>query len=546
MTAPSIRRHLRAPSLEARTAWPYLPLIAAGAYSLALLANLSGIVGWVYQSSDSAATPVIAALLHEAPPDRLVWVGNYPAYESIWYLLATRNFPHYRAVWEAGPLLWSGAAVALLGWSAWRLFGRWALGVVVAAVICLGPFGRQTVISVNAHGPTLVHVVILGCVLVWLALHAERLAMWQLALAAAVLGTFTALGVGSDRLLTPAGLVPFVVAGLALAWRLAGRARARVGGFVVVSAAIALELGSVFKHAGEAAHIGPQNFPLQFLAPDAIVGRVQSYLQGLPYLAGGDPWGLPIAKDGDLRLATAVLVIAALALVVRALLGQLRTWGRASDGSGAAPDAMAAPQATYVIFWGLALATTSASYILSNVNADLPSSRYLLIAFVAVGALLPVVALRSAIARVAVVAGVTLFATIATYQLVRQPVPPGASPTHPDANALIAWAKSNGVKKGFTGYWTAASVTWQSHLELRLFAVLACPPAGTFCPHPVNRITTWYRPQPGQRTMYVANSAYHDPLPDRARYGRPVAVRTFGQLTAYLYGYDIAGRLGPG
>lgn len=55
-------------------------------------------------------------------------------------------------------------------------------------------------------------------------------------------------------------------------------------------------------------------------------------------------------------------------------------------------------------------------------------------------------------------------------------------------------------------------------------------------------------PKPRTRSFYVVDSVQIEPVigPPPARWGQPVRTATFGQLTVYVYDYDIAARLPEG
>jgi hypothetical protein len=114
-----------------------------------------------------------------------------------------------------------------------------------------------------------------------------------------------------------------------------------------------------------------------------------------------------------------------------------------------------------------------------------------------------------------------------------------------DVAALEDFARSEGLKRGYGDFWTAANVTWASEVDLEVFPLRWCNIDFYYCPHNVHVITTWYEPGTDRSFLLVdAEQQEYVNGPDPL-HGPPEQVRRFGQLTAYVYPYDIASRLGP-
>jgi hypothetical protein len=216
-------------------------------------------------------------------------------------------------------------------------------------------------------------------------------------------------------------------------------------------------------------------------------------------------------------------------------------------------DAAEATRLAYVAFWATCLATTSVAYALSNAPVDVTTSRYVLPGYIAIGALLPLLASRSGGWRAAITAGVCVFSLIASYQIVREPFapaePPGAWPNAQQANALVKVAREEHVTYGYATYWAAADLTWLSYFKVDVYPVQRCAvpnlPTATLCRFGQQRISSWYTPRKGpSRSMLIIDPGelglVAEPDPGM---GKPVSVRSADGLAVYVYSYDIAGHI---
>ena len=60
--------------------------------------------------------------------------------------------------------LWTVAGIGILAWSTSRALGRWAAALTACALLCAGTAGRFMFFSFDWHGPTALHVVLLGAI----------------------------------------------------------------------------------------------------------------------------------------------------------------------------------------------------------------------------------------------------------------------------------------------------------------------------------------------------------------------------------------------
>src|SRR3954452_16686128 len=98
-TQPAARGRRAGAAALVRRHWGLLPFVAAGIYLLVVLLQLGPLLGWAFHNSDAAAGPVIGSLIGDAPANRDVWLGNYPWYESLWFMAATKGLPAHRQIW---------------------------------------------------------------------------------------------------------------------------------------------------------------------------------------------------------------------------------------------------------------------------------------------------------------------------------------------------------------------------------------------------------------------------------------------------------------
>lgn len=161
----------------------------------------------------------------------------------------------------------------------------------------------------------------------------------------------------------------------------------------------------------------------------------------------------------------------------------------------------------HITFWALAGTGCLAAYLLGNTPSDLGAGRYLGALWLAIGALVGLLATATPLRRTAVGVGVALFAAMATVQLVREGTDERPNVvTDAEIEQLEAYARSMNVDHGLTGYWDANNVTWATRLRLRLLAVNECNQGFRFCPYPVHRVTTSYDAVRGERSMLVVDS----------------------------------------
>lgn len=519
------------------------PAILALAYGLVVLAEFRSIIGQIYLNSDSAAAPVLGHLAGEAPAGALVVLGNHPWYEEFLFLRLTSGLPDYRQLWDVAPLLWSLLGLALLGWTTARALGRSAGLLAVSAVVCVGAFGRIVFLTFDWHGLSVVHTVVIAAALVWLTPRAAAFSWWRIGSMAVVLGLIGVLPAASDQLFVFWALIPMVVTGLAVAWRGAGRVRARMAAFAIVAAAISLVGGALVAHAMRAGGVVGYPFAFTLVPAGSVVNNVLLTFESYMYIAGGYFFGSSTSVSAWAVFASGVLTLAALVLV----LVEVRRCVASAAPRPPAGDPAVGARFAYIAFWATALMTTTAVYLATSAPVDTNGGRYLLAGYVAIGALLPLLATRGLGWRLAVTAGISVFALSAIYQLLQQSFAVTGPTLGPvQAAALTRYAQQEHVSYGYTGYWDAVELTWETRFRLQVYPVTECVPAThSLCAFPVVKISTWYTSHPRARSLLIVDPAQVAPVVTGVSpaFGRPISSTTIGSLSVYVFPYNIGTKL---
>ena len=517
-----------------------LPALLAAVYLVVLLVDFRAVITSINMYGDAVIAPVLAKLFGHAPAGSQVVLGHHPYYEEFLFLRATAGLPFYRGLWEVAPLLWTLGGVALLAWSARRALGGFAAMLTASALICLGVLGRFSFFTFDWHGLTVIHTILIGCALVWLAPRASRISWPGLVSAAIVLGLFSAVPTASDLLFLFWALIPMGIAAVLMSTRSTGRARWTPIAFTLITVTVALAAGAEIAHLMRASGITSSQFAYSFAgSPTVAIHNLELLFAGFMSLGGGYFFGMTVNLLGLIVFVSGALIVAAVVLGLR----EVRLWA-AAGFTGPANQRAATSTLAYVGFWASSLVIQSAVFVVTGVpKVTAGSSRYVLAGYVAIMALMPLLARRGLRRRIAVTAAVCLFALSAIVQLARQPFAPfGRYPTATVAARVLQFARAHHVTYGYSGYWDAADLTWLTRFNLRIYPVQRCGRAG-FCNAPPARITTWYRPRPGAASMLIADSALTGVTWLEPTLGRPLAVTHIGTLTVAVYPFDIASRL---
>lgn len=530
--------------------WPWLPLAFAAVWALLLVAGLRSLVFGVYLDADLASALFIGEVWDERGDGAEVILGNYPWYSTLWFEQLTQGLPAHRQLWQVAPWIGSLIGIAALAWSTARAADRWAGAIVAVVLACSGAGLLVFQFAGNARAPTVTSVCLLGAFLVLCAQRGGMvggpLVHGALALALAAVG---AAGFASDKLFAVAGLAPFALAGLASLWLLDRRTARRIAVTTTVVSGLAAAGGALLLKAME--DDGVRALPLQILfAPwEELFSNLRLLGQAQLYLFNGDFSGRTIEFSSVLALACAVVVVAGWIAAARFARG----WARDAIVSrpAARPDGgPPAARAMHLSFWVLATTLPALAFVFSTVPVDTLSARYVVTVGYGVATLLAVSAAGGgAAARALLVAGACVVLTGSIASQARRDIQDNHSnfPTARESTPLLEFARREGVKHGYAGYWDAAPLSWQMKAEVQVYPVATC--GNGLCAFWLHRIASWYEPRPGRRSMLIVDAAQlrsAAPTGAPAKFGRPSRVARFGQIEVYVYPYDIASRFGEG
>jgi hypothetical protein len=542
--SPLVRLRRAQPSLgRVAGLWPRLPVLLAAVYAIFFLINLRSIVDSIYLSADIVSAPYLGDLVRHAPPGAHVLLGNIAWFPALWFELATHWLPAHRQIWELSPYVLSLLGVGLVAWSAHQAGGRSAAVLTAAVLVAAGPALLTYQFAWSIHALTYVEVAILGAFLVLSVTHHGRIGAGAAhAGLVGLVGAITAVGLASDKLLALAGLAPFLLAALAslrVEPRDAGRRIVATAGAVAVVGV----LGAVLlHHLVTDARISSTPFPITLGGYNQLAPHLLVALQSVAYLFYGDFGGLTLSITSTLKLICAAVVAAAVFAGLVAARDQMRP---ILMGGGARDDRSSGARSAHLTFWSLVVCVTGLGYVLSSVAVDQYTSRYLVPAAYGLAAVLTVLATSGGRYRVAVVGGVSVLMLASTVSLARQDLQanPSRFPTASLSGPLLHFARSEGLKYGYSGYWDAAPLTWQTKTTINVYPVLPC--GATLCPFYFHQISSWYTPRPGIRTFLVSDPTQSGNPGLPVSLGQPTQTVRIGRLTVYVYPYDIASKFGP-
>ena len=187
----------------------------------------------------------------------------------------------------------------------------------------------------------------------------------------------------------------------------------------------------------------------------------------------------------------------------------------------------------------------SAGFIVSSTPVDIFSDRYLVGLIYAAAALVPLLAAESLARRLALAACASVFAFtgLLLLQQGQGSANIGNFPSDGVSGQLARIAHREHLTTGYAGYWDAAPITWATHFQVRVYPIFAC---GTgLCPFSIHYISSWYTPRAGIHTFLVSDPTQPVAAPPVPSLGKPIAVHRIGELTMYVYPYDIASRFQP-
>jgi hypothetical protein len=562
--APSLRR-VWAGGLRWLTA---LVAVVGVGNAAVLIAQSRDLVHSLYLNADNASALVLPALAGQAPSGAVVNLGNHPWYEPWWLMRATVGFSHYRGLWEAAPFVFALLSVALISLlAAWAL-GRTA-GLLSAVALLAGSETLRGIVLVpESHGALLLHVALLGggLLVVHRAFAAARRPVLTAIVVAIPLAALTAAGV-TDQLLLIGGVAPFVLAPIACWLRLRGGVWRGVSIFAVATGAVSVIGGGALTHAMEEQGVIHAQFPIDFVTTEALFVNLGNTLGALTSLGDGAFFGQSASGSTLFVLASGVLVLAALSAVLYVVWRRLRAgeaisgegsadvwsdsapasdWGASSATAGSGDPAARGRRELFTTYWALVLVAVLLSFALTSVGNTTGNSRYLIAGWGALAALLGLLAGSRKGAAVALAAVAAFGALNLRAELASGVKPAGTAPSQRVAGYIEHFALAHGATIGYSGYWEAAPLTWETQLKIQVRPVVTCPAPTGFCPFYANNISNWYGATPVIRTFLVTDSGNvpgEVAAPPRSL-GHPIAAAAVGEgYTVYVFNHDLAADL---
>jgi hypothetical protein len=354
-----------------------------------------------------------------------------------------------------------------------------------------------------------------------------------------VVGTIVGANAASDPLLSIAGVAPFALALIAARVLVPGdrSTRALWGGaatlvvtgvtwgitaLVMSALAVAREPGL---HTTRIAigHKNIQNFTL--------------WWKSIATIGNGDYFGRALSPGTVLLFLCAVISIAAVLLIP--WLG----WRQLRRRSPAGETAITA----FYVFWGSSAILLTLAFLFSAYPGDIHSGRYLLGLLYAAAAVVPAATARRAWTRAIVVACTCAFALSAVVAISDRgpvPAPQANSPvTTLLAGQIARIAAREHLSVGYAGYWDAAPITWATGFRVHVYPVSVCDQRKHLCRFDLHFISSWYSPRARTGSFLLTDHQLANVWTRTPDLGRPSSVYRLGQVTMYVYPYDLARRI---
>ena len=523
----------------------WLTLLVGVVNVVVLFTQLSALIHVLYLNADNATALVLPALVSHAPADSVVNLGNHPFYEPWWFMRATVGLPGYRQLWEGAPYLFAWLGVAAVTACAWSALGRVAALICAVVLLSASEAQRAVLYVPSSHVLIVLHAGVLCGALMFVYRRARGggPSRSSLVFLGAVLALFTGAGL-TDQMLLVSGLAPFVLTPLVCWLRNRSRASRTVVVFALVTGGLSVGVELLVTHVMQEQHVVHAAYPIDFIASEALFSSLQNMVAALASLGGGSFFGASASGANLLTLAAGAFTLLALFAVLRAL------WRWA--GSTGEPREQLSPQAgsreLFVAYWGLALVLGLAVFALTSLSNNVINYRYLLGSWVALAALLGILA-TTPLARTMLLAAVAAFGLLNIHSELANGVGPQAvGPNQRMAGAISHFVTANGASIGYTGYWDAAPVSWETHLRVKVYPIEACATPTGWCRFGSLQISSWYVPRRGTPTFLITDTrpgiAYAVTAPP-ASFGAPIAHEALGEgLEVYVYSQDIAADLG--
>lgn len=557
MSSPSARRVGNQPSLETRprttslrvlgyAPWP--PLACSAVYLLWLVGRFPRVVDAINLNPDASWAPVLARDLASGPKGGFIFVGQASHLTTIWFLMATRPLPFRDVIWDWAPFVAFLAGLGLIAWACWKAVGQWAALLSLSIGAAATPTMLLPLFAEGIHGHTFFADAVLAAFLVFHVTRWRDVGPRVRVMASVLMVLVAGTTIASDPLFIVSGLLPFWVTSGVLWFTHRTRRNKGFAALATVLAGSSVLLAAVIARWMSAYGFRKTyaNEGYLLASRDQVVRNVKTFRDHLLTLGNGYFQARPAGLLGLGAVAMALFLCAAVVFTIVLTL-RLVLKRRRDDGEDQ-------PVLTYVVFWMASGLGVFGAFSLSTFAAG-PSdtSRYVIPAFYALAATVPVLGRRSWWPRVAAAAGATLFSVLSIagrnemfvyreYYFLRS--------MDRDAARVLSFLDSEQVTRGYTGYLTSHYLTYKSDLKVHLYPVITCrqPVSTALCPFSVNTRTAWYQPERGVRSFVLFDAAGPSlispaPPPDL---GGPAAVGHFGDLFVFVYDYDVAARFAPG
>jgi hypothetical protein len=551
MTAPSVEgKTARIPGAagamrQAARRWPYLPLAIACAYLVVLLVHLKAIIVSLAGDADVVVPHELAKLM--SSHSGTIVLGDSPWYSTLLFERATRWLPFYRALWDLAPFVATAISFAAVAWSVWRVAGRWAAAITLSLLVCAGASLLVNYGALDNHIPTWMSDSLLIAGLVWVLHPGTPRRRWHWQVLAVVLGLLVALNLASDPLLYAGGIVP-VLAGSLVAWRLTPSAATREGVFFALATSGVAVVGAVL-----VAHFMRENqimsdpdFLIRFAPVGALAGNVSLWWQSLVQL-GGNFSSQSITLVPILYVCAAGLILIAVLFIPRIAQLELKS-PRAprapADGLAPSDAATRTPaRDAFVVAWATSALLVSAAFVLSSVPLGLTTTRYLVGVPIAAAALVPLLARRRETLALVVIAA-SVYCASGVLSIARGEASPPSAVPQLTVNEFVRLAGEQHVRHGYTGYWDASPITWNSRFRVLAYPAEVC--AAGICAFGLGYEASWYHADGATRSFLITDTAKPFMQSAPASLGPPAAsFRVAPTYTFLVYDYDIATKMQP-
>lgn len=541
-------------TVRRRPSWPLdlsllfrvLPLLLAGIYVTLFAVHLPRNLLIMTWSSDSASGYTIPETVVRAGTGGDTILSASGQWISLWFGLITARLPLHRALWEVAPVLAFIATGLAVAWAVHQIAGPRAAAVALLLGLMPSALAVSIFMSAFDHNSLAPLAAAVDLYLIWLTRRDRQ--RWAVSLA---MGLIAGVCLASDALALGASVAPMGFVALLLLRRREPGAR-RIAFSILTTVCVALptaELTNIAMY--KAGYRTISNTPSLVSLADLPV-RTRLMAQGLwnlfnGYLVEGNPArhiGLGIACTVSVAVVLPALLFTNVRSVARfSTISARRSSGKA-DLSPPRVEMESADLARsiHVAFWTISAITLCGMVWLTAPDIyNLLVERYYVTVVFSVAATLPLVCLKGALARTLAPIGLAIFLTGSLVGLGDRGL---ASNTLTIASEVTAIARAEHATTGYAEYDMASDLTWNTHGEILSRPIVMCPHTKMLvCRYPLASVPAWYAPQRRRTFLLVARVGGWAAAPSAL--GRPIATFLVELLSMFVYGYDIASRIGP-